>query len=191
VTGRVFGARRGRGYGSRVPASRTWVAPLVLLACTGPTPATPSAAPDAPSPAVADAAVSTPSVPAPPISRPPDTIFRDELVRATRGGKPGYLLSQLGPPEAWRVDGRFRGWRVLTVFPDDPELCAAGCDLRPGDVVLTVNGSPLERPEQLSELVGQITTMSRLAVKLVRDADPATPGMQGALHERTFAIVDR
>lgn len=120
---------------------------------------------------------------APPVqrSRPPNTIFRSELVRATKGGKPGYLLNQLGPPEPYRPAGRFQGWKVTEVFPDDPELCAPGCDLLPGDVVLSVNGSPLERPDQLSTLVERIGTLSELKVRIIRD---------DALHERSYAIVD-
>lgn len=112
--------------------------------------------------------------------REPGTIFRDELVRATAGGKPGYLMRQLDP-EPYRPSGRFQGWRINRVFPDDPTLCAGKCDLRPKDVILTVNGSPLERPEQLSALVETIGEMTELRVRLVRD---------GKLYERTYAIVD-
>jgi type II secretory pathway component PulC len=84
-------------------------------------------------------------------------------------------------PEPYRPAGRFQGWRINKVFPDDPTLCAGECDLRPKDVILTVNGSPLERPEQLSKLVEGIGEMAELEVRLIRD---------GKLHERTYAIVD-
>lgn len=113
--------------------------------------------------------------------RPPNTIYRAELDRATAGGKPAYLLRELAP-EAYVPRGAFQGWQIGSVFPGDPGLCAPGCDLLPGDIILTVNGSPLERPEQLSELMSQLGSMTQLEVRLVRD---------GKLHERTYEIVDR
>jgi type II secretory pathway component PulC len=119
--------------------------------------------------------------PKPEAPRPPDTIYRSELERATAGGKPAYLLRELAP-EPYRPRGAREGWRIGSVFPSDPGLCVEGCDLFPGDIILTVNGSPLERPEQFSELVSQIGSMTELEVRLVRD---------GKLHERTYAVVDR
>ena len=128
----------------------------------------------------ADGAPSPESSPEALPPRPPDTIYRSELMRATKGGRPAYLLAQL-QPEPYRPRGAREGWRISSVFPADPGLCAPGCDLFPGDIILTVNGSPLERPEQLSALIAEIETMQTLDVRLVRDQK---------LHERTFAIVD-
>jgi len=113
--------------------------------------------------------------------RPPGVIYRAELDRATAGGKPAYLLRELAP-EAYTPRGAREGWRIGSVFPNDPGLCADGCDLFPGDIILTVNGNPLERPEQLSELMSQIGTMTTLEVRLVRD---------GKLHENSYEIVDQ
>lgn len=112
--------------------------------------------------------------------RPEGVIYRSELARATHGGRPGYLLGQL-QPEPYRPRGSREGWVITTVFPKDPDLCMPGCDLFPGDVLLTVNGSPLERPEQLSALMEKLATADKLDVRLVRD---------GKLHERSYAIVD-
>ncbi|MEE9384497.1 MAG: PDZ domain-containing protein, partial [Nannocystaceae bacterium] len=105
--------------------------------------------------------------------RPAGTIFRSELVRATHDGRPGYLLAQLGP-EPHRPHGRFQGWVITRVFPDDPALCANLCDLRVGDVILTVNGSPLERPEQLSKLVAALPHLDRLEVRSLRGGSMRT-----------------
>ena len=116
----------------------------------------------------------------PEVPRPADTIFRDELVRATNGGRPGYLMRQL-QPVAYRPRGAFGGWEVNAVFPDDPDLCRPGCDLRVGDIIVTVNGSPLEQPGQLSDLVASIEDMETLQIRLIRD---------GKLHERSYAIAD-
>jgi hypothetical protein len=167
--------------------ARLSLIPLVaafFLAChPSPEPEAPPASIDEPEPLAEAQAVEEPTGPAaqPIRDRAPGTIFRDELVRATHDGRPGYLMGQLGPPEPHKVSGRFRGWRILEVFPDDPELCRPGCDLRPNDVILTVNGSPLERPEHLSELVQSIPELNELKVRLIRD---------NQLHERTYAVVD-
>jgi S1-C subfamily serine protease len=112
--------------------------------------------------------------------RPESVIYRSELARATANGKAGYLLSQLGP-EPHRPRGRWEGWRITTVFPSDPGICAPGCDLYPGDVILTVNGSPLERPEQLSELMAKLGEMETLSVRLIRN---------GELHSREFQVIE-
>ncbi|TPV94695.1 MAG: hypothetical protein B7733_13920 [Myxococcales bacterium FL481] len=130
-------------------------------------------------------AVATPADPPPPIPevatpRPPNTIFRSELRRATDGGRPAYLLAQLGP-EVHRPHGAFAGWRITQLFPSDPQLCRDRCDLVVGDVIVTVNGSPIERPEQLSALVDQIETMSQLSIRRLRG---------GEIVESTYAVVD-
>ncbi len=113
-------------------------------------------------------------------ARPEDTIFRSELTRATHGGKPAYLLAQLGP-EPYRPGNRFIGWKITSVWPDDPGLCGVGCDLAPGDVILAVNGKTLERPEQLSALLADLTTVDELRVKSLRD---------GKMRDRTYRVAE-
>lgn len=100
--------------------------------------------------------------------RPDNTIYRHELERATHGGRPPYLMRQLGP-EAHRPGGRFIGWKITRVWPDDPQLCAPGCDLRPGDVIVSVNGKPLQYPEELSDLMAKVSTMETLNVQMLRN----------------------
>lgn len=100
--------------------------------------------------------------------RAPGTLFRSDLLRATGDKKPGYLMRQLAP-KAFRPDGRFRGWVLGKVWPDDPQICGSGCDVMAGDIVLSVNGRILARPEQLSDLMDTVDTMSRLEVKLIRN----------------------
>jgi hypothetical protein len=125
---------------------------LLAVACARrqPPPRSPTA--DAPPPTSIDApppATAVPDVPQqPPAPAAPDdvtprgTIARDDLDRALARG-PGWLLRELAP-EPERADGRFVGWRIGAVFPDAPELCAAGCDLRTGDVIVSVEGWPVE-----------------------------------------------
>jgi S1-C subfamily serine protease len=113
--------------------------------------------------------------------RPDDTIFRDELVRATNNGSAAYLLRAL-QLEVYRPNGRFIGWRVGSTWPDDPSLCTRRCDLQEGDIILTVNGRPVERPEQLSALMENLATMERLEIQMIRD---------GTLRKRSFAVAER
>jgi len=58
----------------------------------------------------------------------------------------------------------FRGWRVLARFPEDPGLCGADCDLQVGDVIVSVNGNTLERPEQLMKLVASVPELREVVV---------------------------
>lgn len=100
--------------------------------------------------------------------RPAGAIYRSEVVRATQGGSAAYLMSQLGP-EPYRPQGQFEGWLVTRVWPSDPELCAPGCDLQPGDILLSVNGSKLETPEQLSNLLARIDEIESIDLVGIRD----------------------
>lgn len=113
-------------------------------------------------------------------TRPENTIFRSELGRATHGGKPAYLLAQLGP-EPYRPGNRFIGWKITSVWPDDPDLCGVDCDLASGDIILSVNGNTLERPDQLSALMSDIAKVDSLRVKTLRD---------GKMRDRTYQIAD-
>ena len=113
-----------------------------------------------------------PPEPIPPIAatpakvRPDGAIFRSEVVRATERG-PAYLMRQL-QPVPHRPAGRFAGWQITALFPDDPSLCDE-CDLAVGDVIIAVNGNPLERPEQLSALLQELEDTKGLEVVRVRD----------------------
>jgi hypothetical protein len=112
--------------------------------------------------------------------RPPRAIFRDELERATGSG-PAYLLRELGP-EPFRHQGRFVGWEITQLFPDDPGLCVPGvCDLALGDVILGVNAHRLETPQDLSDAFASLPAWTQLRVQSLRD---------GQRREVTYAILD-
>jgi S1-C subfamily serine protease len=127
------------------------------------------------------AAPAEPAEPSPPPlrPRPPGAIFRDELQRATGPG-PAYLLRQLGP-EPFRHDGHFIGWEITQLFPDDPELCAPGCDLAIGDVILGVNGHRLQTPQDLSDAFEALPGWTRLDVQSLRD---------GQRRHVTYTVLD-
>lgn len=117
--------------------------------------------------------------PTPSRARTPRTIFRDEVERATGPG-PAYLLRQLGP-EPFRHDGRFVGWQITRLFPDDPELVASGCDLALGDVILGVNGHRLESPQDLSDALGALPRWTTLRVQSLRD---------GQRRDVTYTVIE-
>ena len=112
-------------------------------------------------------------------NRPPRTIYRSEIDRATDRG-PAYFLRQLAPLP-FRHRGVFVGWEVTALFPDDPGLCGVGCDVALGDVILAVNGSRLETPQQLSDAFTDLPKQTRLVVHSLRE---------GQRREVTYTIVD-
>ncbi len=111
--------------------------------------------------------------------RPPATIYRDEIDRATNGGRPAYLLRQL-KPIAHRPRGKFLGWEIQEVWPEDPEL-AAQCDLRAGDVIVAVNGLSMEFPDDMAKLMKKLETAKELRVRRLRN---------GRLEEKAWTIAD-
>jgi S1-C subfamily serine protease len=115
----------------------------------------------------------------PAIARPPATIYRQELRRATERG-PAYVLRQLGP-EPFRHHGTWVGWEITRLWPDDPTVCAPGCDVELGDVILSVNGSTLETPQAFAEALEALPKADRLVVHSLRE---------GKRRERSYRIVD-
>ncbi len=66
--------------------------------------------------------------------------------------------------------GRFHGWRLVSFFPGDPRFSAV--DLKSGDVVTTVNGQPIEQPDQLMKVWESLRQDSKLIVNVERDGRP-------------------
>ena len=98
----------------------------------------------------------------------PGVLRRTSVVRAVDGGL-GRWLSQVRVT-AVRQSGRFGGWQILRLYPDDP--CYQGVDLRPGDVVTRVNGNQLERPEQANVVFQGLRAARALDIELLRDGQP-------------------
>ncbi|NVB41516.1 hypothetical protein G6O69_27000 [Pseudenhygromyxa sp. WMMC2535] len=177
LTPSMEGARRRSGR-------RRAVASLGLISATlacRPQPS-PGGASDEPSytaedPGEAASPEGTSEVEAPP--RPEGVIYRSELHRATQDGSPAYLTGALSP-EPYRPQGRFEGWVITRLWPQDPELCAPGCDLQPGDIILSVNGSTLQTPEDLSNLLARIDEIESVDVRGIRE---------GEYYERSYPVV--
>jgi hypothetical protein len=104
---------------------------------------------------------------APVIATPAGTIAWEHVDLVSAHG-PGWLLRQLDPV-AHRPRGKFEGWRIGAVFPDAPELCEGGCDLRAGDIILAVEGDALETPTAYSALFERAPQLASLRVLRVRD----------------------
>ena len=68
--------------------------------------------------------------------------------------------------------GRFAGWRIRSFFPGDPRFAAI--DLKPGDVILGVNGNTLERPDHFVEVWQALRHSTELTVELERAGERKT-----------------
>jgi type II secretion system protein C len=76
------------------------------------------------------------------------------------------------------ASGKFHGFRIAALR-DTPFW--QGVDLRPGDVVTSVNGFPIEHPEQAQTAFESLDVSSELRVTYERDGQP---------RELVYAIVD-
>jgi S1-C subfamily serine protease len=91
----------------------------------------------------------------------------------------GAFLGRLDT-EPVLVGGRFRGWRIVRLADHDPLW--NGVDLQPGDVVTSVNGRPIERPEQALTAFQSLSADPQLRVSYERNGQP---------RELTYVIDDR
>ena len=140
-----------------------WV-PLVLLAgCAEVAPAEVPKEPLATGVATEPPHEARPAPP-PPEPRPSGVITRGDLAKVL-DASPGAFLQHVDS-EARFVGGRFAGWKLVTFFPGDPRF--AGVDLQAGDVVKSVNGNAIERPEQLMDLWQALRSADELVVDLER-----------------------
>jgi len=64
------------------------------------------------------------------------------------------------------VGGKFHGFRIVALH--DPAFWRS-VDLRPGDVVTSVNGFPIERPEQAATVFDSLDLASELRVAYERE----------------------
>lgn len=93
------------------------------------------------------------------------SITRPELQAVLSEGIPRFLRKVHTEPML-NAKGRFVGWRLLALFPDDPR--GAAWLIRPGDVVLRVNGHGIERPEQFQNVWNSMATSSELVFQVLR-----------------------
>ena len=73
--------------------------------------------------------------------------------------------------------GKFHGFKIAALR----DAFWQGVDLKPGDVVTSVNGFPIEHPEQAQTAFESLEVSSELRVAYERDGQP---------RELVYAIVD-
>lgn len=89
-----------------------------------------------------------------------------------------WFLRQIDTEPALE-QGRFVGFRLLAFFADDARF--RGVDLGPGDVVVRVNGLPVERPEHAYRVWQELRVASEIRVEYLRDGQP---------RELEYTIID-
>jgi hypothetical protein len=113
----------------------------------------------------------------PPQPRREGVIARDELLPVIEGGLGRFLGGVGTEPEV--EAGRFVGWRITRLYPEDPRF--HDLPLQLGDVVTRVNAQPIERPEQAFRVWDSLRVASELVVDFRHGADE---------RQMRYAIVD-
>ena len=134
---------------------------------------------------LASAPTQTPAPPAA-AARPapaPETASAGALRRsavrsAVKGGLGLFLQKVELDDQPVMVAGRFHGFRIAALHDQG---FWTGVDLRPGDVVVRVNGMPIEHPEEALEAFRALEIASDLRIQYERD---------GKGRELHFPIVD-
>jgi hypothetical protein len=157
---------RGRDAAYAWPMRLAIVASLfVIVGCGGAPPPEVAHAPVAHAPPVSEVHVATASV----IQRP----ALDEVLEAGLGAFLGRVTT-----EPCLEGSRFVGFRIAALR--DVSLFE-GVDLQVGDVLVSVNGQPIERPEQAFTAWTSLRVASELSLGLLRD---------GERHDLRIPIVD-
>ena len=117
-----------------------------------------------PPPAQAPDAVPKPPAALPAPVAPPGHLLRGEVDRVLTTQGPPWVLRRVITEEVMRNDGKFAGWRLVGL----PEEWR-GIDIKPGDVVMKVNGLPIETPEQAWDAWTSVAKLAVLKVDVVRD----------------------
>ena len=113
----------------------------------------------------------------PPLPSRPGRLWRRDVVATLSRGLGDFLTRlQLEP---FLAGGKFRGWRIVRLAEGD--ALWKGVDLAPGDVVTSVNGRPIERPEQALTAFQSLAVVPELRVTYERD---------GARRELVYPIDD-
>jgi S1-C subfamily serine protease len=121
-----------------------------------------SAAPQAP----VSAPASAPDAGNRPVARP-GRIARRDMMPVLSGGLGAFLSRIEVKPAATK--GRFGGWQIVALHWEGTSM--AGVDLQPGDVVTSVNGRPIERPEQALSCWQTLAVARELRVSFERGND--------------------
>jgi hypothetical protein len=108
-----------------------------------------------------------PAKPTEPSGPPPGKLYREDIARLVEAGFPSFL--ELVEVDAHVRDGKFVGWTLLALYPAE---FWARVDLKPGDVVTSVNGLPIERDTEAFDCFQAAKTAPRLVVQYLRAGEP-------------------
>lgn len=95
---------------------------------------------------------------------PRGALWRQDVDQAVDAGL-GYFLQRLDVAPSFDSEGRFEGFRIVAL---NGEEYWADVDLKPGDVVLRVNGKPIERENQAYEVFQSLKTAQAIEVQFLR-----------------------
>jgi hypothetical protein len=123
---------------------------VFVCACGGSSPPPPT------EPLITEEMVPPPARPPGP-PRPAAPVLTRTALNAALDAGPGAFLARVDVRAA-RAAGRFAGWEIVSLWAN------ARIELRPGDVVLAVNGRTLERPESLSALFTELRSAREIVV---------------------------
>ena len=106
---------------------------------------------------------------------PPGVVARRDIDGALMRG-PGWLLNRIQAEEVLKQN-KFVGWR-LTAFPADWDSSG----LQPGDVITEVNGTVIEKPDDLWNVWLAVAEANEIRFAFERDGKPASVALkiQGA-----------
>ena len=135
--------------------------PLAAVACGGSSPPPATAQAKAPAASAVETAEPAPSA-------APAALTRAQVREAIKRGVGAFLNASQLTFDDWPVmqAGRFHGFRLRSIRAD------LGLDLKPGDVLLSVNGMPIERPEQADAAMRSLEKATALRVDYERDGAP-------------------
>jgi S1-C subfamily serine protease len=124
--------------------------------------------PQIPSPGSGTGVV-TPS-PAGALPAPTSTLRRGEVRAVVRSGLGAFLQKVEVEEQPVFRNGKFVGFRIAALKGDGWK----GVDLKPGDVVTSVNGYPIEHPEDAMAAFKSLDVSSELRVDYERGGEPRT-----------------
>lgn len=101
---------------------------------------------------------------------------RSQVHAAVQAGFGAFLQTIAVDEHPVFVRGKFHGFRIAAYAPQ-----YAGIDIVPGDVITSVNGMPIERPEQALEAFRALDAAKELDVAYEHDGEP---------REMRYPIVD-
>jgi hypothetical protein len=80
----------------------------------------------------------------------------------------GWVLHEIQLEPVIAAGRRFLGFRIVQIFDNSPAVLRFG--VRPNDIIRSVNGLPLVRPDDLVRILAVVRGAEQLDVRVLRDA---------------------